>query len=458
MRRPSGPTIAALVCAVLVGLLYVSPVLKDVARTGLDWPIWIDHPEGLMNTSLGKWWVLPPHHYLVDGSSGEFPIYYQSLSDSILNVIAEPLGIPAMTVQAVLFGPLLGFSFLLLNYLSIAAVVSDRRVALVASLLISLGGNSSFLDRPDPVSGLPLNSVLHVPFHVISLATAQSLGWVLLLPCLSLTFLAHRRFSRTRAVGAGVLLAALFHSHTLTFLNVAAAQLFYFVLVNALDRPRDRRFRAWLGALALLAATFAALVATRPSLSFAIPVALGGLALAATFLVDPNKRFYLWSYGVAGLLALPYVLLLARHAAALAALQRGWDGVQMMTVGLSGLRPLLRGLPAGRGRRVPLEPGPARARLGLGPPRLDRLPRGQPPLALGQPPVPLRDPPALPARHPRGARPCATRPGPWPRSSAPGWAPCASSTRGASRSAARWRCVSGWPTRSGRPSSRRSAR
>ncbi len=92
MRRPSGPTIAALVCAVLVGLLYVSPVLKDVARTGLDWPIWIDHPEGLMNTTLGKWWVLPPHHYLVDGGSGEFPIYYQSLSDSILNVIAEPLG------------------------------------------------------------------------------------------------------------------------------------------------------------------------------------------------------------------------------------------------------------------------------------------------------------------------------------------------------------------------------
>ena len=336
MRRPSGPTMAAFICAVLVGLLYVSPVLKDVVRKGLDWPIWIDHPEGLMNTSLGKWWVLPPHLYLVDGLSGEFPIYYQSLSDSILNLIAEPLGVPAMTVQAVLFGPWLGFSFLLLNYFSIAAVVSDRRVALVASLLISLGGNSSFLDRPDPVSGLPLNSILHVPFHVISLATAQSLGWVLLVPCLSLTFLAHRHFSRTRAVGAGVLLAALFHSHTLTFLNVAAAQLFYLVLVNALDRPRDRRFRAWIGALALLAVAFVALVATRLSLSFAIPVALGGLALAATFLFDPNKRFYLWSYGVAGLLALPYVLLLVRHAGTLAALQRGWDGVQMMTVGLSG--------------------------------------------------------------------------------------------------------------------------
>ena len=336
MKRPSGPTIAAFVCSVLIGLLYVSPVLTDVARTGLDWPIWIDHPEGLIHTNYGKWWVLAPHHYLVDGSSGEFPIYYPSLSDSMINVAAEALGCPAMTVQAVLFGPLLGSAFLLLNYLSIAAVVGDRRVALGASLLISLGGNSSFFDRPDPVSGLPLNSILHVPFHVISLATAQSLGWVLLLPCLSLTHLAYRSFSRTRAVLAGVLLAALFHSHTLTFVNVGAAQLAYLIFANALERPRDRRFKAWLVALCLLASAFVLLVATRPSLSFAILVALGALALAATFFVDPNKRFYLWSYGAAGLVALPYLALLGRHARALAAVQSAWNQVQMMAVGLSG--------------------------------------------------------------------------------------------------------------------------
>jgi hypothetical protein len=90
---------AAVVCALLVGLLYFSVVPEGVLRTGLDWPVWIDHPEGLMNTTLGRWWVLPPHRYLVDGASGEFPIYYQSLSDSILNLVAEPLGAPAMTVQ-----------------------------------------------------------------------------------------------------------------------------------------------------------------------------------------------------------------------------------------------------------------------------------------------------------------------------------------------------------------------
>ncbi len=336
MRRPSGEALAAALCAVLVGLLYVSPVLKDVLRTGLDWPIWIDHPEGLIHTNTGKWLVAPPHRPFVEGASGEFPQYYPSLSDTLLNVAGRLVGAPAMTVQAVLFGPLLGALFLLGNYLSLAAVLRDRRVALVASLVLSLGGNSSFVDRLDPASGLPLNALLHVPFHVISLGTSQSLGWVLLLPTLAVSHLAYRDFSRTRALGAGLLLGVLFHSHTLSFVNVAAAQLAYLVLMNALERPRDRRFAAWLLALGLVAAAFVTLVVTRPTLSFATLVALGTLALAATFLLDPNKSYYAWSYGAAGLLALPYVLLLARHAGPLAAMQGGWNHVQMMTVGITG--------------------------------------------------------------------------------------------------------------------------
>jgi hypothetical protein len=336
MKRPAGPTLAAVVCAALVGLLYLSPVLKDVLRTGLDWPIWIDHPEGLIHTNTGKWLVAAPHRPFVEGASGEFPQYYPSLSDTLLNVAARLLGAPAMTVQAVLFGPLLGSLFLLCNYLSLSAVLGDRRAALAASVILSLGGNSSLVDRLDPASGLPLHAVLHVPFHVISLATSQSLGWVLLLPTLSLSYLAYREGSPRRALAAGLLLGVLFHSHTLTFVNVAAAQLAYLVLSNALDRPRDRRFMAWLVALGLVAALFVGLVATRETLSFTGLVGLGSLALAATFLVDPNKRYYLWSYGTAALVALPYVLLLARHRGPLAAMQGGWNHVQMMTVGLGG--------------------------------------------------------------------------------------------------------------------------
>ena len=90
-------------------------MLPDVRRTGLDWPIWIDHPEGLIHTNTGKWLVAPPHRFFVEGASGEFPQYYPSLSDTLLNLVAGPLGIPAMTVQAVLFGPLAGGAFLLVQ-------------------------------------------------------------------------------------------------------------------------------------------------------------------------------------------------------------------------------------------------------------------------------------------------------------------------------------------------------
>ena len=336
MKRLSGATIAAIVSAALVGLLYVGPVLKQVLQTGLDWPIWIDHPEGLIHTNTGKWLVAPPHAAFVEGGSGEFPQYYPSLSDTLLNVVAAALGIPSMTVQAVLLGPLLGSAFLLLNYLSLSAVLRDRRIALVASLILSLGGNASFVDRPDPASGLPLNAVLHVPFHVISLGTSQSLGWVLLLPTLGLGYLAYREFNRARALGSGLLLGVLFYAHTLTFVNVAAAGLAYLVLSNALERPRDRRFRAWLLALGIVGALFAGLVASRPTVSFTSLVGLGTLTLGVTFLVDPHKRFYVWSYGPAALLALPYVALLLQHASPLAAMQGGWNHVQMMTVGISG--------------------------------------------------------------------------------------------------------------------------
>jgi len=336
MKRPAPETLAALACAALLALLYASPVLPDVWRTGLDWPIWIDHPEGLIHTNTGKWLMAPPHRFFVEGASGEFPQYYAPLSDMLLNLAAAPLGIPAMTVQAVLFGPLAGAAFLFGSYLSLASVLRDRRAALAASLLLALGGNALFVDRPDPASGLSLNAVLHVPFHVISLGTSQSLGWVLLLPALGLGYLAYREFSRARALGAGLLLAALFYAHTLSFVNVAAVTLASLVAANAAERPRDGRFKAWLAALGLLAAVFAILATTRPAVSFAEIASLGALALFATFWIDPHKRYYAWCFAPAALLALPYAALLVRHRAALAAMQGGWNQVQMMTVGLGG--------------------------------------------------------------------------------------------------------------------------
>ena len=115
-----------------------------------------------------------------------------------------------------------------------------------------------------------------------------------------------------------------------------AAQLTYFVLVNALERPRRRWFRVWLVGLGGVAVAFAWLTLSRPVASFAAVVALGGAALALTFAYDARKRFYLWTYAPAAVVALPYLVLLARHARAVTAIQAGWSQVQMMAVSLTG--------------------------------------------------------------------------------------------------------------------------
>jgi hypothetical protein len=168
-------------------------------------------------------------------------------------------------------------------------------------------------------------------------ATGQSLGWVLFLPCLALTYLAYRRFSRGRAITAGLLLGLLFYAHSLTFVNVAAAQLAYLVLANATERPRQRRFLAWSVALGTLAAAFVYLMATRPVMPFVGLVGLGLLALLATFLLDPAKRFYLWMYLTAAVVAAPFLLVLARHARAILAVQDAWSQVQMTAVSSVGV-------------------------------------------------------------------------------------------------------------------------
>jgi hypothetical protein len=336
MRHPpSTTTLATAGCGLLVTLLYLSPVLRDVLRTGLDWPIWVHHHEAVALTTYGQWSVKPPYHYLTDGSSGEFPTYYQSLSDTLINLAAELGHWPAMTVQAVIYGPLLGFLFLWLNYLSLASVLRQGRVALGASLIISLGGNSGLTRWIDPAWDHALSFRLHVPFHALSLGTGQSLGWVLFLPSLALMYRAYREFTIPRAVAAGTCLGLLLHTHTLTLVNVAFVQLLYLIVVNALERPRDRRWGIWAASLGLVAAIFLGAVTTRPAVTFATLVVIALAAFLATFLFDPGKRFYLWSYGTALVVAAPYVLSLARHARAFLAVQDAW--VQRAGVGVGEL-------------------------------------------------------------------------------------------------------------------------
>lgn len=311
------PALIALI-GLAIGLLYASPFLPEVLRKGMTWPIRLTG-EGPSLSTYGKWWVYSPHHFMVDGFSGEFPTFYNYLSDALLNVLAAAFHWPPMTVQAVLYGPLLGALFFWLNNASVRAVTGDARSALLASLILSFGGGSGLEHLWPGLDGDALDRILHVPFHAISLGTSQSLGWVLFLPCLALLYLARERFRVRYAVGFGIATGLLFHTHTLTFLNAAFAGLVY-LSASLAGRIRGRRRSAWLLSQSALALVFTARAAFGPPLGALVLVAAGACALFLDFLFDPDRRPYAWGYGAAALVAVPYLAALARDLAGLAAI------------------------------------------------------------------------------------------------------------------------------------------
>ncbi|PYQ21076.1 MAG: hypothetical protein DMF79_08940, partial [Acidobacteria bacterium] len=125
MKATRGWSVAVLLAGLAIGLLYASPFLGDAIRHGLSWPVRLAG-EGPSLTTYGRWWVLPPHRYLADGFAGDFPTFYNYLSDALLNAVAVPFGWAPMTVQAVLYGPLLGALFFWLNHATVRAVTGDR--------------------------------------------------------------------------------------------------------------------------------------------------------------------------------------------------------------------------------------------------------------------------------------------------------------------------------------------
>ena len=313
-RSPAGWLAAA--ATVATGLLYAAPFLPEAARHSLAWPIRLNG-EGPSLTTYGKWWILPPHRYVVDGFSGEFPTYYNYLSDTLLNLLAAPFGWAPMTVQAALWGPLLAALLLALNYASVKAATGDAPTALLAAGIVSLGAGSGLPRLLPGVDAVQLDRTLHVPFHTVSLGTAQSLGWVLLLPCLALLHRARERFTVPRAVAFGAATGLLVHAHTLTLVNAAFAQLVY-LTVSLSPRLEGQRRRRWLAALAATAVAFGLRAALGPPLTSGVLVAFGGLALLVNLAADRDRRVYLWGYGTAALVAAPYALALLRDPAGVA--------------------------------------------------------------------------------------------------------------------------------------------
>ncbi len=308
-----GPQRLALGAALTLALTFAAPALQVAVQTGRTGGIHIGHAETFSLTTYGRWWVWPPHHFMTDGFSGDLPTFYSFLSDTLLNLGAAVTGMAPMTFQAFIYGPLLGFLFVWLGYVSLAKALGDRWTAAFAAVIAALTVDPWFA-RPllgKGAEGLIL--LLHVPFHALGLGNGQSLGWVLFFPATCLLFTARERFTPLRATLHGVCLGLLFLAHTLTFINVACIEIAYLTVRRALSTPRDRPWMVWAGGMVVLAMAFVFFAWSRPPHTFATLGALGASALGLHLATDPDRRFYLWSYLPAGLVMLPYLLRLAHE-------------------------------------------------------------------------------------------------------------------------------------------------
>jgi hypothetical protein len=305
-RRPGRLALGA---ALALAVSFAWPALQAAVENGGTSGIHIGHAETLSLTTYGRWWVWPPHHFMTDAFSGDLATFYNFLSDSLLNLGAALTGQAPMTLQAIAYGPLLGFLFVWLGYLSLAAAIGDRwtaaLAATVAAFTVDPGLDRLVLGRE---AGHALDRILHVPFHALGLGNGQSLGWVLFFPAICLLFTARERFTPRRAGLHGLCLGLLFLAHTLTFIHVLAIEIAYLTARRALSPLRDRPWQVWAGGMALVTAAFVFRAWIRPPHSFATLAVLGVAALALHFATDPDRRFYPWSYLPAGLVVLPYAL------------------------------------------------------------------------------------------------------------------------------------------------------
>jgi hypothetical protein len=313
-RRDRGPGLLALASALTLALSFAIPAFRVALHNRGTGGIHIGHAETLSLTTYGRWWVWPPHHFMTDAFSGDLATFYNFLSDSLLNLGSAVTGLAPMTFQALVYGPLLGFLFVWLGYVTLAAATGDRWTAALAAAIAAFTVDPG-LDRAVRGQGVGdgLTQILHVPFHALGLGNGQSLGWVLFFPALCLLFTARERFTPSRAAVHGACLGLLFLAHTLTFVNVAGIEVAYLTARRALLSPRDRPWTVWAVAMVILAATFVFFAWIRPPHTFATLAALGLAALAVHFATDPDRRFYLWSYLPAGLVVLPYLFRLANE-------------------------------------------------------------------------------------------------------------------------------------------------
>ncbi|MEY9127601.1 hypothetical protein [Bradyrhizobium yuanmingense] len=252
---------------------------------------------------------------VTDAYSGEFPTFYNFLSDWLINLLAWATGLPTYSAQALIYVPFLIAFIFLGTYWSVRAVGGDRGAALLSAILALASAETPFVHYLytllEPFSGLQASTkTLIPPAQAIGIASSQGFGWGWFLPSLAALYRARRQGGVLLALFAGALLGVCCLAHTLTFLQVATTASVYVVFDTIAVRIRDGRpIDALLRVAAMLVLTTGiALVSRRTGVSM-VNFAVYWSFCFVISLTDLRSLRFAAVYGSAALVvASPYLL------------------------------------------------------------------------------------------------------------------------------------------------------
>jgi len=300
---------AVTVCLVTLTVVFASRQLVDLWHGQVDT---VGHTESVSLSLYGRFQGAA---LVTDAYSGEFPTYYNFLSDWLINLLARATGLPAFSAQALIYVPFLTAFLFIGTYLSIRAVEADRWVALLAAVLAVASAETPFVHYLYPL--LEPFSKLHAPTETLippaeglGVASSQDFGWGWFLPTLASLYCAKRQGGVLRTVFAGALLGICCLAHTLTFLQVATTVSVYVVVDAITTRIRDGQTRDGLLRLAALIALTAgvALVSRRTGVSM-VNFAVYWFVCFIISLTDWRSLRFAAIYGFTSVIvAAPYLL------------------------------------------------------------------------------------------------------------------------------------------------------
>jgi hypothetical protein len=266
------------------------------------------HAASRESVSLSVYGRFGGRAFVTDAYAGEFPAFYNFLSDWIINFIGRWTHLPPAQVQSVIYVPLLVAGLILGSYISVRAVGGDRSVALLATIFIVGAAQPPFAHLLAGGSAAPQFVRLHTPVTALGVGSAQVLAWALFLPVLAALFVAVRSGSSWRAIMAGSFLGLLCLVHTLTFLNCATAAAAYLATLTVITNWKSgRRNEAYLRILAVIATLIIiSVVSKRVGLSMTGFIALWAVLFLVSIKDLASLRFAML-YGLgAFILCLPY--------------------------------------------------------------------------------------------------------------------------------------------------------